>query len=283
MIPIEKKLNLKTLLVSNWRAVSVTWLLVLLENVLMALLPLLIGFSIDDLLAGQSHSLQWLALVMVLLTLIAVGRRIYDTRVYGSIRVEFGLALEQRSVNKQVSLRNARLDMSRELVDFLEKTVPELITGITQITIALIILANFNLLLALTAVVMGILMLFLYSQFHAVFLRLNMALNNQTERQVGVLSLDKRTLLNRHLKLLRLWEVKLSDREAILYGLIFLLISGFVIANLWLATQLSTLTAGTIFSVVTYSLEYVEAALILPATLQGLTRLQEITQRINAT
>ncbi|MFC3119789.1 hypothetical protein ACFOHS_21805 [Jhaorihella thermophila] len=35
------------------------------------------------------------------------------------------------------------------------------------------------------------------------------------------------------------------------------------------------------FSIVTYSWDFVEGALILPATLQSLSRLSEVTARIN--
>ena len=75
--------------------------------------------------------------------------------------------------------------------------------------------------------------------------------------------------------------MKQSDTEAVLYGLIFAAISVFIVGNLWLAARLDGLTVGTIFSIVTYSWEYIGAALILPEALQGFTRLNEITARIN--
>nr|WP_253823144.1 hypothetical protein [Vibrio kanaloae] len=42
-------------------------------------------------------------------------------------------------------------------------------------------------------------------------------------------------------------------------------------------------TAGQVFSIVTYSLEFVETAVMLPITLQTLSRLAEISQRLNHT
>ncbi len=274
-------LNLKLLLKQYSYGVAVTWGLVLLENALLALIPLFIGFSIDELLQGVTDQLVVLLMLMVLLTVIAVIRRIYDTRMYGAIKVALGLELDKRNAALNISVRSARLDMSRELVSFLEKDMPELITGLTQITISLIILASYGAMLAINAAGMALLMILLYGLFHRSFLRLNQALNSQTERQVSLIANRLPKSLNKHLNLLFRWEVKLSDREAILYGLIFLLVTGFIVMNLWLTTAIPNISAGTIFTVITYSWDFVQAALILPITLQGLTRLQEITERIN--
>ena len=41
------------------------------------------------------------------------------------------------------------------------------------------------------------------------------------------------------------------------------------------------ITAGRIFSIVTYSWEFVESALVLPLTLQSWSRLAEIINRTN--
>lgn len=49
-----------------------------------------------------------------------------------------------------------------------------------------------------------------------------------------------------------------------------------------MASELHGFTdAGQVFSIVTYSLEFVETAVLLPITLQTLSRLGEISQRLN--
>jgi hypothetical protein len=54
-----------------------------------------------------------------------------------------------------------------------------------------------------------------------------------------------------------------------------------ILFNLRIATALPDVTAGILFSVISYSWEYVESALALPVTLQSWTRLSEIMCRIN--
>ncbi|WP_305856230.1 ABC transporter six-transmembrane domain-containing protein [Balneatrix alpica] len=269
---------------SIWRShrgvISLTWLMVLAENGLMVLLPLLIGNCIDDLLDGQRAGVINLGMLLLALVVLGVARRFYDTRVYGSIRVSLGIAVQQHLQGQALSSRNARLDMSRELVDFLENEVPPLLTAVIQIVAAIVILATFSPWLSLSAILAGGGMLLFYACVHQRFIRLNQLLNNQRERQVSVLASLSLTGLRVHLRKLRSREVRLSDTEALLYGLIFILLFGFVLTNLYLTAQLVEPSTGTVFAILSYSLEFVEAAVLLPITLQGLSRLAEISSRL---
>lgn len=277
----DKELSLKQLLSSFRGKIGVTWGLVGMENILLALIPLLIGLAIDDLLGGNFNQLLNLAVLMIVLVFVAVGRRLYDTRAYGTIRVELGDELQQRHAELPVSARNARLNMSRELVDFFEEQVPEILTALIQIVVAFFVLAFFHINLALSALVVTVSMIVLYSFVHKRFYRLNASLNEQMEKQVSILERKKLKDVLSHLLDLRKWEVKLSDTEALMYGAIFIMVILFIVYNLWFGTSLAEVTTGSIYSIVSYSWTYVEAAIVLPFTLQSLTRLSEITERIN--
>ncbi len=274
-------ISLSAILSKHRYKVGVTWLMVIIENVLLALLPLLIGYSMDSLLAGQHHDLITLSIILSSLIVLSVLRRIYDTRAYGGIRVEIGMQAASQLRHQPITTQNARLTMSREIVDFLEEDLPPLLTAVIQLIVAIVVLSNFNYRLGLGAIVTGVLMLLIYSAFHQAFIRLNAKLNTQMERQVNVLSCLPLSGLRIHLDKLKHREINLSDTESIVYGLIFLLLFGFVVINLLLTTQLLTPSAGALFSIVTYSLEFVEAAILLPITLQTLSRLSEINQRLN--
>ncbi|WP_420588385.1 ABC transporter six-transmembrane domain-containing protein [Bacterioplanoides sp.] len=263
------------------RQIGITWLLVVIENALLALIPLLIGFAIDGLLQQKYDELLNLAVVFFALILISVGRRVYDTRAYGSIRVRLGAEVDKRHHNEEVSVRSARLDMARELVDFLENDVPELFTAVIQLVVSLIILAFFDARLAMSAGILLVSMIALYACFHSRFFRLNSALNSQVERQVNILNGKSPGGLVSHLRALRQHEIRLSDSDAILYGLIFTMIGGFIIFNLWLCASMEDTTPGKLFSIISYSWEYAEAAIALPMALQTLSRLKEISQRLN--
>lgn len=264
----------------HWR-IGVTWLLVLLENTLWAFVPLFIGRAIDALLAKQIGALWEVAAVLAALIVVAVVRRIYDTRCYGTMRVRFGAELVRRLGERPVSQVNARLEMSHEMVDFLEEYVPELLTAVVQLVVSVAILWSFDMRLGLSALAVLLSIAVVYALFHRRFYRLNRDLNAQTEKQIAVLEQRLREPLWTHLMRLRRCEVRLSDTEAVLYGAIFAAMFAFVLVNLWLAATIPAVTAGMIFAILSYSWEFVESGVSLPAVLQQSTRLAEIRQRLN--
>ena len=277
----DKAVTIATLLGTFRRPILVTWTMTLCETALTALIPLFIGFAIDGLLSGDTTALLQLAAVLAGLILVAVLRRVYDTRAYGTIRVEVGRAQVDRSVGMPVSTLNARLGMGRELVDFLERDLPEVMDSAVQLAVSLIVLYVFHPVLSYAALGAAVLMIALYGLSHGRFYRLNADHNHQTEQQVRLLEARRSEGVLSHLNKLRRIEVKLSDTEATVYGAIFTVLLGFMVFNLWFATTNIETTAGTIFSIVSYSWEFVDSALVLPVTLQGWSRLSEITKRIN--
>lgn len=283
MLLAGEPLTIATLLKTFLRRISLTWILTMCETALMALIPLFIGFAIDGLLQQDLSALVQLGLVFAGLIIVSVVRRIYDTRIYGTIRVELGRELIAKSGRISISRQNARLGMGRELVDFLEEEVPTLMDSVIQVTVSLVILFLFHPMLAYAAIASAVLMVTIYAAFHGRFYRLNAAHNQQTENQVQVLETKSPGDVLVHLRKLRIIEIKLSDNEAYVYGAIFAVMTGFLIFNLWFAATNLATTTGTIFSIITYSWEFVESALVLPATLQGWSRLSEIMVRINST
>lgn len=277
----DQKLSLGSLIRIFWRQIAITWGLTLLETALLAALPLLIGFSIDGLLNGDSTPFFWLISSMGVLLVLAIGRRVYDTRAYGSMRVELGDALVQRRKGESVSAINARLEMGRELVDFLEQEAPSVMSATVLVVMAIAVLYSFSEIFAASAVSATIAVLLIYGTAGNRFFNLNCDLNQQVEKQVGVLQDGAKAAIRSHLLSLRRHEVRLSDTEAMVYGLIFAVLLSMLSFNLWYAAAQTTASSGQIFSIVTYSYEFLESAVVLPAALQSLTRLSEITQRIN--
>ncbi len=277
-----KSLALRGLLSAFWPQIGVTWAMTLIEVALFALIPLLIGFAIDGLLSGDFTAFYQLGGCLAALIVMGTLRRLYDTRAYGFMRVELGKALAGRSPDMPVSNLNARMEMGRELVDFLETEAPASMTAVFRTFAAIAILFSFHITLSLVALGAFVAVVLVYSLAHGQFFRLNKALNEQSEKQVGVLEPRSLPRLGAHLLSLRKSEVRVSDTEGLVYGLIFSVLMGAVLFNLWFATQEIEITAGKVFSIVTYSWDFVEGALVLPMTLQSMSRLSEITARINA-
>ena len=276
-----RRLSLTTLLRVFWLKIGTTWLLTLLETALLALLPLLMGLAIDGLIGDDWQSFQWLLAALASLLTIGVARRAYDTRAYGTMRVELGIATVCNKQELPLSAQDARLDMCRELVDFLEGEAPLLLTAIVHSVAAITVLLAFDFMLAMAAAGASAASVMIYATFGRRFFDLNSALNEQSEQQVSVLEGGNRDLLRHHLAQLRQHRVKLSDLEALVYGMIFSVLLTMLAFNLWFATTQTAASAGEVFAIVAYSYEFIESAVALPIVLQSMTRVSEITQRIN--
>ncbi|MFO6422618.1 ABC transporter six-transmembrane domain-containing protein [Motilimonas sp. KMU-193] len=260
---------------------AVTWLMVLVENLLLIMLPLFIGKAIDGVLQQQMQPLLMFAALLLILVAVSVARRFYDTRVYGAIRVKLAQRVERKLRSASVSITDARLTMSRELVDFFEHELPTVLTAVIQLIATVVILASFAAGLAWSVLLAGIISLLVFALFSLKFKQLNSALNDQRERQVTLLGRRSWRLLAQHFERLKSCEIKLSDTESVVYGLIFTVLLSSVLVNLWLVSALDAPSTGQVFAIVTYSLEFVDAAVLLPMALQTLTRLWEITERLN--
>ncbi|MEM8590971.1 MAG: ABC transporter six-transmembrane domain-containing protein [Pseudomonadota bacterium] len=277
----ERPLTLRTLLRSFPGRIALTWVMTLGETALLTLVPLFIGFAIDGLLAGGMRELWNFTGLFGTLIAVSVLRRVYDTRVYGLIRVEMGKAQVARGASLPISTLNAQLGMGRELVEFLEETLPMVMTGAVQLITAIVILFTYAPALAGAAGLAALVVLIIYSLFHRAFFRLNAALNAQTERQVGILELRSTRPALAHFMRLRRAEVRISDTEAALYGLVFVVLLAAILFNLWYATTVIAVSTGAIFAIVSYSWDFVDGTLTLPMTLQNWTRLSEIMARLN--
>jgi len=283
MIHSTARLSLSTLFSAYWGRICITWGLTLLEMVMFVLFPLLIGKAIDGLIADDSTAFLYLIIALVTFTIIAITRRVYDTRVYGTIRLELGKAQASRSFTSPVSITNARVLMGQELAEFLESMVPVSMTAIVQTGAAVVILGSFHGLLTVTTSGALIVSLLIYWLFSNRFFNLNSALNNVSEEQVSALESRNADRIATFFTNLRREEVRLSDTESIVYGIILLAPLTMVTFNLWFGSSKLNASPGEIFSIVSYSLQFVQASMTLPMVLQNLTRLNEITERINRT
>ena len=281
MIKRSDRLSIATLIRAFPVRIAITWGLTLTETALFAFLPLMIGWSIDGLLANEWRSFQIFIGSLACLLVISIARRVYDTRAYGTMRVALGEELVRRSEKQPVSITNARVLMGRELVDFLETQAPETITAVVQVVVSVALLLSFHGTLATSAGGAAIASMLIYALFARYFFRINGKLNTRQERQVRTIERADPRRIATHFAGLRRAEIRLSDAESLVYGLIFIVLLTMLAFNLWFAATQIGATPGQIFSIVSYSYEFVQASVALPVMLQTLTRLEEITARIN--
>lgn len=111
-------------------------------------------------------------------------------------------------------------------------------------------------------------------------LALNGSLNNQLEREVGIISDGRDGPVRDHFQLLARWQVRLSDMEAWNYFRMEFFILGLIVASLARYCSRSGVEAGDIDAVFSYVLMFVVGLDCVPAVTQQLARLHDIGGRV---
>jgi len=262
--------------------IGITFVLLLFENLVAVLQPLVIGIAINDLLAQSMRGTAFFVGLYVSGLLIGVGRRMYDTRAYTSIytAVATDTIEQQRAQEVSTSAIVTRSSLVRELVDFFETDLPQGFTSTVGILGATVMLALFDWRLFVGCLVaIGVIYL-IYCLSEAHIFRLNQHLNDELEQQVDVITRGPRPTIFAHFNSLARWRIKLSDTESVNFGLIDLVLFALVIFALFVSVQGANPTPGAIFSVLAYVLEFAEGVYVLPFIFQQMIRLREISQRI---
>ncbi|UOY09160.1 ABC transporter six-transmembrane domain-containing protein [Muricauda sp. SCSIO 64092] len=267
------------LLEFKWKLIFI-FFLILVESAIELLIPLFIGFAIDNALGGNyGHALQ-LGVLGTLIILIGGGRRFFDSRIYARIYRRLGSAVLLGIEENRSSVKTARLGMINEIVEFLENSLPLLISTIVGMVGVVIIIASLNLhvfLVGLGATFLVFLIYFLTRKRTTYF---NGAYNNEFEKQVDVISTNNGTLLASHLKKMMKWNIKLSDLEVFNFSMSWMVLMGFLVLSIVFSVSAGKIAYGALFSLIIYVFQYIESVMALPVFYQNWLRLKEIKERL---
>ncbi len=275
--------SLKKLAIRHRKKLVVTFFLVVAENVTFLLYPVLAGIAINAILAGETLNAALYGLMVLCMWFIGAARRSVDTRTFA--RIYAGLAvsvvLAQRKYQINHSSIFARGTLSREYVDFFEMHLPLLITSLSSLFGAAIML----LFIEFWAGVMCFAIVFILLGFVSGYARKNewlfMRLNNRLEKEVDYVHKAGTATLHRHYSTLARLRIALSDREAWGYLWVGVLVAAlFTLTIVWM-TRSTGITAGHIYSVMTYMWMFATSLDDAPQLLEKFSQLRDIGKRVS--
>ncbi|MEN0006493.1 MAG: ABC transporter six-transmembrane domain-containing protein [Bacteroidota bacterium] len=263
----------------RWRLV-VTLFLVLAEVGVSLFFPLFIGFAIRDVLVGSHQGAIQLGVLGGAALLFGAARRFFDSRLYA--RIYTTLADKAiGNVSKQAhSVKAARLSMLRELVEFMENMLPELINSSIGLLGVLMIIATLNMSVFFVGLIAALIILFVYLISSKRTIRFNTAYNDELEKQVDAISANATTQLPEHLHRLMQWNIKLSDLEVVNFSISWMTLLAFLVLSVVLPIEDGFTEYGALFALVMYAFQYLEYVIQLPLIYQHWLRLKEIQLRL---
>jgi len=257
--------------------VALSLLLIVAETAGLVVVPFVIGLALDDRLNGSNDGLMLLAGIGLLTMLLATVRRLHDVRLYSRIYQRAGANALQHDAS--LSEKTARLNLLREVVDFLEYSMPELIGGIVTFVGVLVFLAELSIPVFVGALVMTVLIVVIYAATTRRTVASNRGYNDEYERQVDVLQRHDNARTHQHIGLLNSWSIKLSDVDTINYALSMILTVALQVFAIVSVTR-AGLDEGTLLSVVLYVFQFSATAAFLPVSWQEYLRLRDILGRM---
>lgn len=274
---------IKKLMQKHRYQLLLTYSLFSLEMLGSLLRPFFLGLAVNDLIKGSYQGLIVLSLVHISWLIIGTIRHMYDTRTYSSIYTSLVTQFLSRRYGKtEVSKLSAHSTLAREFVDFLEFDLAYVIEALYSIVGSLVLLYFYD--AAVVAICFALLVpVMAISYFYGKKMkRLTRLKNDELENQVNIISQGNNEVIRMHYDKLRTWQIKISDKEALNFGIIEIMVMLVIGASLLISTNVfgTTMLAGNIIGMYTYILKFVSGLDTIPYTVQRLTSLNDITRRI---
>lgn len=274
-------ISLKALFSKYKIPISLTFFLLTVEAILLALIPFGVGIAIDKLIENNINGISILLIILFLILVVSTGRRLYDTRVYGTIYALLGSKLiknyKQNGIDKSKIL--TRSNLLKELVDFFEYDLTQSYTALIGLVTALVMVFYINSYVALVCIVSLIIIALIYKLSESHIYNENSNLNNELEKRLNLIEKKNIVIVN-HFRAMKSSMIKLSDIESFNFIFIQILISIMILCSIIIAIE-SKLSVGQIFALVTYVINFSYEIIVLPVIFQQYIRLTEITDRIN--
>ena len=274
--------SLGGLLRSYRRRLAGTYALLNVENLLRLAQPFVLGLAIDGLLKSSYIGLVLFVCQHLAHLLVASVRRVVDTRTFADIYagVASSLVVKQRNRRVDVSRVAARSALSRSYVDFFEQSVPMMVRAGYSVAGALVMLIWYDWTLILFCLVLIIPAVLLNAAYGRKTLGLAGGLHDRFEQEVDVIARGDVEEVRRHFDAAAHWRIRLSDAEAINFGLMELFVLGVMAATLVHYCTLSGPRPGDIFAVFRYVTMFIIGVDAVPKVVQQVSHLRDISLRL---
>lgn len=276
-------ISLTALFVENRVRILATYTLFTIENLLRLAQPFALGWAINDLLAGEMLGVCVLVGQHVLHLAVGLVRQVYDTRTFSAIYSDLAtrMIVSQRASGVDVSRITARASLSREFVEFFERSIPMLMKVGFSVAGSVIMLAWYDWVIVTCCLGLLIPAALLSRHYSNWTRRLSRNLHDELEKEVDIIQSQNEIGVRNHFDKVAHWRIKLSNAEAINFGLMEFFILGAIVAVLFRACQLPAVQAGDIFAVFRYLMLLLMGLDNLPRLIQQVSRLRDVSSRLH--
>lgn len=261
----------------------VTYVLFTIETIGGLLRFYFFGEAVNDIIKGSYYGLIILAAVHLVYLSVGTIRHMYDTRTYSAIYTSLVTKLLSRRTNKSdISKLSAHSTLAREFIDFLEQDLVYVLEAFYNLAGSLIILFFYDKMIALLCLAILVPVMMVSYVYGKRMNRLNKERNDELEKQVDVISSGNKIKIQHHYNNLRKWQIKISNKEALNFGFMELMVLVIITLSLIISKNIhnASIMAGSLFGIYSYILKFTAGLDTIPYTVQRLSSLNDIANRI---
>ncbi len=281
---MDSEVFIKGIITSNKKRLFITYLLFSVEMVSALVKPYFLGEAVNDLLNGGYKQLAIFLCVHVGWLFVSMLRMRYDTRTYSKIYKDIIIHfLVKTKEKKNVSKLSALSTLSREYTDFLEFDLIFILESLYNIVGSLIIIFFYDKTVILICLTTLIPILILSKYYGRKMGNLTKQKNDELEKQVDTIATYNEEKINIHYSYLQKWQIKISDQQALNFGIMELLVMLLLGGSLILSTHfnINKLNAGQIISFYFYLLKFTSGLDTIPYITEKYAAIKDITKRMH--
>jgi ABC-type multidrug transport system fused ATPase/permease subunit len=280
---MKNKTFIKDIIVVNKKRLVLTYFLFSVEMVAGLVKPYFLGEAVNDLLKGGYKILIVFLMVHLAWLLVSMLRMRYDTRTYTSIYNDIITKfLAKNKEEKNVSKLSALSTLSREYTDFLEYDLIFILESFYNIIGSLCLIFFYDKIVLFICIITLVPVLFLSKYYGRKMGILTKQKNDELEKQVDTIATYDEEKIKNHYNYLQKWQIKISDQQALNFGIMELFVLVLLGGSLVISTHFNSdkLNAGQIISFYFYLLKFTSGLDTIPYITEKYASLKDITKRM---
>jgi hypothetical protein len=264
------------------RRIRVCYALVAIENILGILWPVAIGLAIDGLLRDSWVGSSVFVALSLAHTGLSFARQRYESRTFNRLYADLAADLveQQREADVAAASVAGRTALTGEYVEFLQSDIPLAITSAFTVVGSLAMLFVYDVVVGVAAALVALPVMLVNRRLMRRSQGLFEELNDLAEAEVDVIRRGRRTESRRFFGIVSGRWIHLSDAEAASWSIVEIIAVGLWMVALVRATS-GTVEVGAIIATIAYVWSYTAGFEEVPGVLQRLTRLPDITRRLD--
>lgn len=257
-----------------------TYTLVLIEKLGELSIPFFLGLSIDGLIKQNFIPILYLVVVYLIWATIVTIRHRYDTKTYTNIYNQVVFDLIGNDKDPNTSKIAAHATLIREVVDFMEFDMVYIATAFINIIGAMAMISTYSIDVVLLCLTLMVPVLYLSKGYGLSMRELSQKKNTELEKQVDVISNGNILETKHHFNILRIIQIRISNKEATNYWQLQLVSLVLLIGSLLIMGFKGAVQAGALVAMWSYLLTFLNGLEIIPYSIQRWSNLKDIINRI---